>query len=154
MSTTLVVNPRDDAPFVALAERLAADGVRTPDELQARLRQEYPDAVVRARELDGEAVTIWYVYRDGHWVSYRGEAKRRLRVSELENDLRATAEDIAADAARLAAIEEEKARLGTDDPRLLELSAEGEAIARRLVPKTVAESELAAAALATDGGAD
>ena len=34
MSTTLVVNPRDDTPFVALAERLVADGVRSPDELQ------------------------------------------------------------------------------------------------------------------------
>ena len=74
-------------------------------------------------------------------------------MSELENDLRATAEDIAADATRLAAIEDEKARLETDDPRLVELSAEGEAIARRLVPKTAAESELAAEALATDGGA-
>ena len=73
-------------------------------------------------------------------------------MSELENDLRATAEDIAADAARLAAIEDEKASLGADDPRLLELSAEGEEIARRLVPKTSAESELAAEALATDGG--
>ena len=74
-------------------------------------------------------------------------------MSELENDLRATAEDIAADAARLAAIEDEKAQLGTDDPRLVELSAEGEEIARRLVPKTAAESELAAETLATDGGA-
>ena len=69
MSTTLVVNPRDDTPFVVTAERLVADGVRSPVELQERLRREYPDAVVRARELDGEAFTIWYVYRDGHWVS-------------------------------------------------------------------------------------
>lgn len=69
MPTTLVVNPRGDTPFVALAERLAADDVRTPEDLQERLRREYPDAVVRARELDGESFTIWYVYRDGHWVS-------------------------------------------------------------------------------------
>lgn len=68
MSTTLVVNPRDDSPFVALAEKLVAD-VHSPDELQERLRREYPQAVVRARELDGEAFTIWYVYRDGHWVT-------------------------------------------------------------------------------------
>jgi hypothetical protein len=74
-------------------------------------------------------------------------------VSELENDLRATAEDIAADAARLAEIEDEKGRLDADDPRLVELSVEGEALARRLVPKTAAESELAAEALATDGSA-
>ena len=74
-------------------------------------------------------------------------------MSDLDSDLRATAEDIAADAARLTAIENEKARLGTDDPRLVELSAEGEAIARRLLPKTVAERELATEAMLTDGGA-
>ena len=82
----------------------------------------------------------------------QGGIRREADVSELENDLRATGEDIAADAARLAAIEDEKARLETDDPRLVELSAEGEAIARRLVPKTAAESELAAEAVATEGG--
>ena len=92
MSTTLVVNPRDDTPFVAMAERLVADGVRSPGELQDRLRREYPDAVVRARELDGEAFTIWYVYRDGHWVSGAGGDRREADVSELENDLRATGE--------------------------------------------------------------
>jgi len=69
MPTTIVVNPRDDTPFVALAERLVADGARSTDDLQRQLRREYPLAVVRARELDGEAFTIWYVYRDGHWVS-------------------------------------------------------------------------------------
>jgi hypothetical protein len=69
MPTTIVVNPRDDTPFVAMAERLVAGGARSPGELQQQLRREYPEAVVRARELDGEAFTIWYVYRDGHWVS-------------------------------------------------------------------------------------
>ncbi len=64
-------------------------------------------------------------------------------MSELENDLRATAEDIAADAARLTRIEVEKARLGASDPRLVELSAESEQIAQRLVPKTTAERQLA-----------
>jgi hypothetical protein len=73
MPTTIVVNPRDDAPFVALAERLVGDGARSTGELQQQLRREYPDAVVRARELDGEAFTIWYVYRDGHWVPGSGE---------------------------------------------------------------------------------
>jgi hypothetical protein len=63
-------------------------------------------------------------------------------VSDAENDLRATAEDIAADSARLTRIEVEKARLDGDDPRLTDLSAESEKIARRLVPKTVAEREL------------
>ena len=35
MPTTIVVNPRDDTPFVALAEKLVADGARSTGELQA-----------------------------------------------------------------------------------------------------------------------
>jgi hypothetical protein len=61
----------------------------------------------------------------------------------MTNDLRATAEDIAADAARLTKIELEKTRLEPHDPRMIDLSVEGERIARRLVPKTVAERDLA-----------
>lgn len=67
-------------------------------------------------------------------------------MSELERDLQATAEDIAADAARLQAIEEEKSTLDPSDQRVAELSAESERLARRLVPKTAAERELADAA--------
>ena len=64
-------------------------------------------------------------------------------MSELEHDTRATAESIAADAARLTGIEEEKADLDADDPRLVELSVESDKLARRIVPKTAAERELA-----------
>jgi hypothetical protein len=63
-------------------------------------------------------------------------------VDELEEDIRATAQSIEADADRLAAIEDEKKRLKSDDPRLLELSREAESISKRLVPKTVAERAL------------
>lgn len=68
MSTTLVLNPRYDIDFVALAEASVAEGVDSPGQLQERLRRHYPNAVVRARELDGETFTIWYVYRDGRWI--------------------------------------------------------------------------------------
>jgi hypothetical protein len=64
-------------------------------------------------------------------------------MDELEDDLRATAQSIESDADRLAAIEDEKKVLGSADPRLLALSREAEAIAKRLVPKTVAERALA-----------
>jgi hypothetical protein len=64
-------------------------------------------------------------------------------LNELEHDLRATGEDIAADSARLAAIEDTKAALDAQDPRLVQLSAEGETLASRLVRKTAVESELA-----------
>ena len=76
MPLTLVLNPRDDPRFVGLAEAIVTDGVEAPAELQIRLRQAYPNAIVRARELDGEAQSIWYVYRDGHWIpAERGVAR-------------------------------------------------------------------------------
>jgi hypothetical protein len=68
VSPTLVLNPRQDGAFVTLTEAIVSEGVSSPRELQERLRQQYPDVVVRARELDGEPFTIWYVYRDGHWI--------------------------------------------------------------------------------------
>lgn len=74
-------------------------------------------------------------------------------MSDVENDLRATAEDIAADAARLTVIEVEKARMSSRDPRLADLSAESERIARRLVPKTAAET-LLTDRMASNEGAD
>lgn len=64
-------------------------------------------------------------------------------MAELHDDLRATADSIAADAERLAAIEEEKSTLADDHPRLVELSLEATRIVRKLVPKTTAELELA-----------
>lgn len=73
-------------------------------------------------------------------------------MSEMEHDLRATAEDIAAEAADLASIEVEKTRLDVHDPRVADLSAESERIARRLVPKTTAERELVTEITSSDGG--
>lgn len=63
-------------------------------------------------------------------------------MDDLEEDIRATAQSIEADADRLAAIEDEKKALGSDDPRLLELSREAELISKRLVPKTITERAL------------
>lgn len=65
---TLVLNPPDDDEFRSSAERLVEDGVRDPSELQGQLRDRWPGALVRPRELAGEHAQIWYVYRDGHWV--------------------------------------------------------------------------------------
>jgi hypothetical protein len=70
-------------------------------------------------------------------------------MPDLEDDLRSTADSIAGDAAQLAALEDEKAGLAADDPRMIELSAEAEDLARAIVPKTQAEHELAEDALAT-----
>lgn len=58
-------------------------------------------------------------------------------------DLRATAEDVAADAERLNDLEQRKLELDPADPEVRELSAEGERIVRGLKPKVEAERALA-----------
>ena len=64
----VILNPRSDARFVDLVSELMADAVGEPERLQAGLRAEFPDAVVRRRELSSEPTDVWYVYRDGHWT--------------------------------------------------------------------------------------
>jgi hypothetical protein len=64
----LILNPRDDPAFTGLAQELAAGGDLAPDDLQRRLREQYPLAAVRPRDLSSERTTVWYVYRDGRWV--------------------------------------------------------------------------------------
>ena len=61
---------------------------------------------------------------------------------ELESDIQATAEDVAADADTLQAIETEKSELDPADPRALDLATRAERLARGIVSKTVAEREL------------
>ena len=63
-------------------------------------------------------------------------------MSDLHDDIKALSDDLIADAERLQAIESEKAALAPDDPRLTELAAEAEAIARRMGPKATAEREM------------
>jgi hypothetical protein len=64
----LIVNPAADREF----REFAAAGLRPDDDpkaLEARLRVRFPKAIVRARDLSGEQVVVWYVYREGRWVS-------------------------------------------------------------------------------------
>ena len=65
---------------------------------------------------------------------------------DLESDIQATAEDIAADADVLQAIETEKATIDPTDPRALELAAHADELARGIATKTVVEHELVAEA--------
>jgi hypothetical protein len=74
-------------------------------------------------------------------------------MSDLEDDLKATAADIAADASELQAIEEEKTRLAADDPRMSRLARLSERLVRRILPKATAQRALAdAAANGRNGG--
>lgn len=64
----IVANPPGDLGFRALIDRFLVAGGGEPQDLEATLRGQYPAAVVRRRELAGENVEVWYVYRDGHWI--------------------------------------------------------------------------------------
>jgi hypothetical protein len=65
---TLITNPADDAAFRNAAQAALQEG-QSVAQLQEILRREYPRALVRARDLAGERPVVWYVYRDGHWVT-------------------------------------------------------------------------------------
>ena len=65
---TLITNPASDLVFRDHAASALREG-QSVAELQQILRGEYPRAIVRARDLEGERKAVWYVYRDGHWVT-------------------------------------------------------------------------------------
>ncbi len=67
MAFTLIINPLSDDEFGAFV-RERARGASDPATLQAALRERYPRAVARLRELAGEDRTVWYVYREGRWI--------------------------------------------------------------------------------------
>jgi hypothetical protein len=73
---------------------------------------------------------------------------------ELESDIQATADDVAADALDLGAIEAEKATLDPDDPRAMELASQAEQLAHDIALKTTAERELVTQAQVTGSGPD
>ncbi len=69
MRPVLVINPRTDAAFVAFVREQIDDlPDEDPSSLEIRLREHHPAAVVHVRLLSSEPVTVWYVYRDGHWT--------------------------------------------------------------------------------------
>lgn len=94
----LLLNPVDDESFRRAVEiwqpaRWDAAG------LQRHLRDRYPDALVRPRDLPGEERATWYVYRDGHWInSVRAEGRRPLREGRAAR--RRTSADRAGPASR------------------------------------------------------
>ena len=71
----LILNPRDDTGFTVYAEELVENGALEARELQGKLRERYPMAVVRPRDLSSERTAVWYVYREG--PGCRAPASRR-----------------------------------------------------------------------------
>jgi hypothetical protein len=64
-------------------------------------------------------------------------------MSDLRDDYRSTAENIAQDAKELEAIEREKAELDPADPHADSLSAKAEELAEELHRKTLVQRDLA-----------
>jgi hypothetical protein len=65
---TLVRNPAGDVEFEQALNSLVESGMRDPAAVQEALRERYPLAVVRPRELEAESAPTWYVYREGRWT--------------------------------------------------------------------------------------
>jgi len=72
----LILNPRQDPAFVRRVRAIEAAGLERPDDLVEALRSDYPDIVVRPRELSSEPAVVWYVYRDGRWTSEGSRLER------------------------------------------------------------------------------
>lgn len=66
---SLVINPRQDIGFVEACATAMESAPQAPSALQEALRSDYPQVTVRPRALSGERLRVWYVYRDGYWVS-------------------------------------------------------------------------------------
>lgn len=73
---------------------------------------------------------------------------------DLELDIQATAEDVAADAVMLQRVEAEKASLDPEDPRTLALAKQAVALANGLATKTLLEYELVVEAASLNDSAD
>ena len=65
---TIVRNPPNDLAFQRAIEDILDSEATDPEAVQERLRERYPRAVVRPRELDAERTPVWYVYREGRWT--------------------------------------------------------------------------------------
>ncbi len=69
------------------------------------------------------------------------EGKRSM--SDIDDDIKATAGAIVRDAAIITSIEDEKLTLDADDPRVADLSIAAEAVATRLLQESKVERALA-----------
>lgn len=73
------------------------------------------------------------------------------RLTDIAADIKATGDDIATDAERVQQIEIAKVSLRADDPRLIELANESEAITAEMAVKAKVETALVEEAAATPG---
>jgi hypothetical protein len=134
----LILNPSSDEDFRRFVEERAR-GAASPAELQAQLRAVYRKAIVRARDLSDEPISVWYVYRDGRWESSPREVRP---ADQLHEDIRATGEDLVRAAEHMADIEKRKLEPGQTHSELTELSEQAEDVADDLARKSRIEGRL------------
>lgn len=68
--------PSSDRVFAAVVEDVASRlALTSPDELMDALRRRYPHTSVRPRQLTGESVTVWYVYRERTFPAHPGDVE-------------------------------------------------------------------------------
>lgn len=79
----LVINPADDDAFRRACRSAMRPGM-TPEGLAAALRNRYPSSVVHPRQLAGERIVVWYVYRDGHWIGRTKDGRVAPSHGEVE----------------------------------------------------------------------
>lgn len=69
MRPTLITNPPGDTDFRRAVDQTIGEADGDIAAAQRHLRLRYPAAVLRARDISGETIIVWYVYREGVWVS-------------------------------------------------------------------------------------
>jgi hypothetical protein len=66
--------PSSDAVFADMVEEVASRlPLTSPHELMEALRPRYPLVSVHPRQLTGEPVRVWYVYRERTFPAHPGE---------------------------------------------------------------------------------
>jgi hypothetical protein len=81
VAPVLIINPRTDEQFVDDVNEQSVHAA-TAEDLARALRAQYPNVLVRPRELDGERTQVWYVYREGRWVDPISGGRRDVNGQE------------------------------------------------------------------------
>jgi hypothetical protein len=68
LKPTVVRNPAADREFERAVNQLLDSGVTNLTAFEAALREQFPRATVRPRDLAGEDTPTWYAYREGRWI--------------------------------------------------------------------------------------
>ena len=136
MRPTLMVNPRSDALLTEWATTLVLNGVRTPSDLEAALRDRYPRVKVRERSLSHEPLPCGTSTERDH--GYRARPAERGSPATSKPPLMMWLRTpLGSPRSR-----RRKASLPVTDPRLPALAKESEKLAAKMAQTTKVETAL------------